>query len=173
GRIKFSSEIQEWVWNLDDIKKENITDNVVELMTSNILQLPSATQMIVKLASCIGSEFDLLTLVTVSDQDPVEIGKFLWPALDIGIIIPVDDNYKIFGDGTHESLSLTTNNARYNFLHDRIQQAAYSLIPSEDRALIHLNIGRKRLGDKGMTEPDDRLFDILNHLNQGLHLVVD
>ncbi len=173
GRIAFSSETQEWIWNLDAIRNENITDNVVELMTSNILRLPRETQKIIKLASCIGNEFDLRTLVTVSETDAHEVGKLLWPGLELGLIVPLDENYKIFGNDGYASLPVSANNARYGFLHDRIQQAAYSLIPPEDKAPIHLEIGKNLLSDNGDIEPDDALFDILNHINQGVQLVSD
>lgn len=173
GRITFSNERQQWIWNLDAIRNENITDNVVELMTLNILQLPVDTQRVIKLASCIGNEFDLQTLVTVSDTNPVEVGRLLWPSLEMGLIIPLDDNYKIFGSDGLQGATLTGSNARYSFLHDRIQQAAYSLIPPQDKALKHFDIGKTLLSDKDDAGLEDSLFDILNHINQGVHLVSD
>jgi predicted ATPase len=173
GRITFSSVRNKWIWEIDAIRKENITDNVVELMTSNILQLEKETQQVIKLASCIGNEFDLQTLVAVCGNNASNVGKLLWPALEVGLIIPLDDNYKIFGSDNLEDLLLTSDNARYRFLHDRIQQAAYSLILSEDRPVIHFHIGKTLLQNKEDSQLEDSLFDILNHINQGVHLIRD
>ena len=59
----------------------------------------------------------------------------------------------------------------YAFIHDRVQQAAYALIPDEQRAAVHLGVGRQLLAECGLVVPEDRLFEVVNHLNVGSALV--
>jgi PAS domain S-box-containing protein len=57
-------------------------------------------------------------------------------------------------------------------LHDRIQQAAYSLIPEAQRAEVHLRIGRVLLARMTADELAEHLFDVANHFNRGAALLV-
>src|SRR5229473_2778018 len=77
----------------------------------------------------------------------------LWEAVRAGLIFREDGAYK--------------------FLHDRIQQAAYSLILDEHRADIHLRIGRVLLANMTADQLADHLFDVANQLNRGAARLVD
>src|SRR5260370_26481725 len=61
----------------------------------------------------------------------------------------------------------------YRFLHDRIQQAAYTLILEEHRADIHLRIGRVLLGSMTADRLAEHLYDLANQLNRGAALLTD
>jgi len=61
----------------------------------------------------------------------------------------------------------------YKFLHDRVQQAAYSLIPSDEKQLIHLTVGRLLLNSIEPDRLDDCLFDVVNAMNVGSALITD
>src|SRR5258707_3554820 len=61
----------------------------------------------------------------------------------------------------------------YAFPHDRIQQAAYSLIPVAHRAGVHLRIGRVLLAGMTAEGLDDNVFEVANQLNWGAALLVD
>ncbi len=173
NKLNFSMKTHQWEWDLEAIKDENITENVVDLMKSNILKLPKQTIEVLKLAACIGNEFDLKTIATVSQLHEKKISKLLWPSLEIGLIVPLDDYYKIYGNEEYEEYLSPGINAKFSFLHDRIQQAAYSLIPDEERIQLHLDIGKNLLHGKSDSEVDSRLFDILQHINQGVDLIKD
>ena len=66
----------------------------------------------------------------------------------------------------HAGLVLRQESA-YTFLHDRIQQAAYSLIPDERHADVHLRIGRALLASIAPDQLAEHLFDVANQLNRG------
>ncbi len=162
GLISFRE--QHWQWDEDAIRAQEITDNVIELMVSKIQRLPEATQQVLPLAACIGSSFNLRTLSVVSGLVPQAASRCLWPALTEGLIVPQDDSYRLFQN-------LEPERTRFRFVHDRVQQAAYSLI--EDSALeqLHLQIGRQLQQSLQPEEIDSRIFEISNHLNQAQKLL--
>ncbi|HDN26785.1 MAG TPA: hypothetical protein ENG03_06750, partial [Thioploca sp.] len=57
-----------WQWNLQQIQARGFTENVVDLMVDNIQKLSVNTQQALKLAACIGNQFDITTLATVLNQ---------------------------------------------------------------------------------------------------------
>lgn len=168
--INFDAVQGVWAWDLDRIGKVSMTDNVVELMSGTIKQLPAATQSLIRLAACIGNNFDLLTLSTVSEQTPVLAARGLEAALKEGILEPIGEDYKYVGKkGSAES---DIRAVRYRFAHDRVQQTAYSLMHETDREKTHLSIGRHLLKQAGEAL-EEQLFDIANHMNLALGLITD
>lgn len=153
----------EWQWELSKIQKMDITDNVVELMASKIQELPIAAQKMVQLASCVGNKFDLRTLSTVSEKSVKQVALDIKEPLREGLIQPIGDEYKFESEDS---------NAPFKFLHDRVQQAAYGLIPEEDKQKVHLSIGRHLLSyAKTSEEREEKVFDISNHMNTGRDLI--
>jgi predicted ATPase len=147
----------------------SITDNVVELMALKIQKLPSSTQRVLKLAACIGNQFELETLALVDEQSLRETATSLHAAVAEGLILPLGDAYKsIELDVPQSSNNLTVE---YKFVHDRIQQAAYSLIPDESRQLMHRQVGQLLLQNTPLDEREEKIFDIVNQLNLGLAFI--
>lgn len=162
GLISFRE--QRWQWDEDAILAQEITDNVIELMVSKIQRLPSATQQVLPLAACIGSSFNLRTLSVVGRLQPRAATDRLWPALTEGLIVPQDDSYRLFQN-------LEPERTRFRFVHDRVQQAAYSLIDDGALEQLHLQIGRQLQQSLPPEEIDCRIFEISNHLNQAQRLL--
>ena len=158
-----------WKWDLNAIQSLEITDNVVELMAEQMRELGEDTRNVVQLAGALGNRFDLRGLATVAEMRPTDAARSLWDALTAGMIVALDSTYKLAAlevDGLSEVLSI-----RYKFAHDRIQQAAYSLIDEQDRAAVHWGIGRRLLqGARTEEERSALLFDITGHLNVGRSL---
>jgi len=167
--ITFDYESNQWRWDLQQIQARDITDNVVVLMTNKVQKLPPQTQAALKLAACIGNKFDLTNLATVYQKSPQETANDLRYALVEGLLLPLNDSYKLLEvevEGLAEKITVD-----YKFVHDRIQQATYSLIPEVDRQAFHLQIGRL-LGQRlpGDTH-EQQIFDIVNQLNLGKALI--
>ena len=141
-----------WTYRLEAVAAAGMTDNVVDLMARKIRRLAPEAQQALTLASCIGSRFDLDTLAVVSQQPAEAAAGLLEPALATGLVRRAS--------GTH-----------VEFLHDRVQQAAYAMIPPEDRPAVHLTVGRLLLGRRDRAVTADDLFDVLQHLNRGRDLV--
>ncbi|MBD2004630.1 MULTISPECIES: hybrid sensor histidine kinase/response regulator [Cyanophyceae] len=164
-----------WQWNLEQIQAIGITDyNVVELIARNIRKLPEDTQKVLKLAACIGNTFNLEVLSVVNEESSLVTASQLWSALQAGLILPLSNEYKIplvFSQEESGGFSLTDVKVDYKFLHDRVQQAAYSLIPDEQKKQTHLKIGQLLLKNTTAAERKENIFALVNQLNYGTGLL--
>jgi predicted ATPase/signal transduction histidine kinase/GAF domain-containing protein len=166
--ISFDWDTRHWQCDLTQVQTLAITDDVVEFMALQLQKLPTQTQDVLKLAACIGAEFDLNTLVIVSEQSAGATATALWEALQEGLVIPTTKIYKFFTQSDSEEVFQASANPTYKFLHDRVQQAAYSLIPESLRQLTSFQIGRLLLESISLEEQDSKIFMVVNYLNQGL-----
>lgn len=158
GQLSFDPLTRRWVWDLAGIERSVATDNVVELVLAKLKRFTSDSREVLWLAACIGHEFDRQTLATIAELPPERVSERLEEALREGLVLPF--------------ATVTTANPRYRFLHDRVQQAAYSLIDESAKEATHLRIGRLMMWglDTGATEP---LFAVVNHMNIGAGLITD
>jgi predicted ATPase len=140
-----------WAWDLNRIYAKGYTDNVVELMVGKLGGLPVETQKALQQFACIGNsaEFDMLRMVYQHSNDSMH--ERLWAAVRSGLIFRSEHSYR--------------------FLHDRVQEAAYSLIPQEQRAQTHLRIGRILAENTPPERLEEAIFDIVNQLNRGSQLI--
>jgi PAS domain S-box-containing protein len=148
--LTFDRGAAKWRWDLNRIHAKGYTDNVVDLMVGKLNRLPVDTQTALKQLSCMGNsaEFGMLTLIY---PDSENMHRIFWGAVQAGLIFR--------SEGT------------YSFLHDRVQEAAYSLIPEETRAAVHLRIGRLLASRTERSELEERIFEIVNQFNRGSRLV--
>jgi predicted ATPase/signal transduction histidine kinase/DNA-binding NarL/FixJ family response regulator len=162
-----------WQCDITQIRALALTDDVVEFMALQLQRLPQETQEILKLAACIGAQFDLHTLSIVSDHSPQDVATLLWEALQAGLVIPTTEIYKFFTQSDANSVVNVSANPNYRFLHDRVQQAAYSLIPEDQKLQNHLIIGMLLQQNGSEIDIESKLFDIVGHLNQAIELIID
>ncbi|MBW4668334.1 MAG: diguanylate cyclase [Cyanomargarita calcarea GSE-NOS-MK-12-04C] len=164
-----------WQWNIHQIQAVGITDyNIVELIARNIRKLPPDTQKVLQLAACIGNQFNLDILATVNETSEILTSAQLWSALQAGLILPLSSNYKIpivFEQAESDFLKVSDIKIEYKFLHDRVQQAAYSLIPESSIQSTHLKIGQLLLKNTTLQEQKDNIFTLVNQLNFGTDLL--
>ncbi|MEH1977474.1 MAG: AAA family ATPase [Nostoc sp.] len=173
--ITFNFDGGYWECDIAQVRSSARTDDVVEFMAIQLEKLSTETQEVLKLAACVGNSFDLATLAIVYEQSEATTADELWKALQEGFIIPTSDVYKFY---QQHSLVNSQNDygqitITYKFLHDRIQQAAYSLIPDNQKQVTHLHIGRLLQQATTANERDEKIFAIVNHLNQGAALISD
>ncbi|GAA6618797.1 hypothetical protein NUACC26_046090 [Scytonema sp. NUACC26] len=173
-----------WQCDIAQVTQLALTDDVVAFMAVQLRKLLPSTQYILQLAACIGNSFDLATLAIVAEQSEVETAANLWKALQEGLILPISEVYKFYQQeslvNSHSSFGNSkqmTNDNRpltvsYKFLHDRVQQAAYSLIPDDQKRATHLQIGQLLQQNFSESELEEKLFDMVGHLNQGQALIV-
>ncbi|XZO01632.1 MAG: AAA family ATPase [Microcoleus sp.] len=171
--ISFDWKIQHWQCDIAQVKALAITDDVVEFMALQLQKLPTETQNILKLAACIGAEFDLNTLVIVSEKSARKTASALWKALQEGLVIPTTRIYKFFTQSDSKQVFKASANPTYRFLHDRIQQAAYSLIPDDQKQSVHLKIGQLLFEYGSKEDTTYKIFEVVNHLNLGSQLITD
>ncbi len=157
--VYFHAIARSWQWDIAQIKGQEITDNVVDLTVANLKKMPESQQQILSMAACVGAEFDLNTLGIICEKSPSEIFEDLEAAVELGFIIAtseLDDRLLI---------------ENYKFRHDRIQEAAYSLIDEAEKKEIHLKIGKLLLDNSNSENPGERIFEIIDHLNRGSELI--
>jgi len=173
GYITLNRDRCYWECDIAQVNALALTDDVVEFMTGQLQKLPDTTQQVLKLAACIGNQFDLATLAIVSQQSSANAAAALWKALQEGLILPTNQIYKFFQDaqrGEPQTLEVQSDfNPSYCFFHDRVQQAAYNLIPENQKPEIHLMIGKLLL--KNVAEIESNLFEIVNHWNIAIDLI--
>ncbi|MET0119555.1 MAG: diguanylate cyclase [Candidatus Thiodiazotropha sp. 6PLUC9] len=172
GVIAPDSESGRWNWKLDTEHWFHISNNVVEFMVDNLRQLPPATQQVLQLAACIGSTFDLHTLSVIYEHPIAATAAALMPALKHYTVLPLHTDYRLVdGCVQGEDVVSLEFNPSYRFQHDRMQQAAYALIDTRRLPEAHLSVGRLMLHSADGDIPEDRLIDIVGHLNEGRPLI--
>lgn len=173
--LTFDFTSASWQWSLEEIQAIGITDkSVVELVASRIEKLPKSTQEVLKLAACVGDRFILDVLSIVNEQSPSVTASELYPALQAGLILPLSEAYRIplvFTQEEAVSQTFDTSRVGYKFLHDRVQQAAYSLIPEQETKATHLKIGQLLLQKTPSEELEANIFDIVNQFNMGIDTI--
>jgi PAS domain S-box-containing protein len=147
GLLAFDSGAAAWTWDLARIRAKGYTDNVVDLMARKLNRLPDLTQEAIGLLACLGNVAEIATLSLVQEESEQEIHAALWEAVRAELVLRLDSSYA--------------------FLHDRVQEAAYALIPESERAVVHLRIGRLFVSRTAPEEIEEKIFEIVNQLNRG------
>ena len=164
GLIRFVAEERHLTYDIAAIREIGITDNVADIVLHNLQRLPEPSQRLLRVAGAMGNRFDLDTLAAVSDLSPEEVARWLAPAVEHGLVMALATGATAAGNALVSSLPFV-------FVHDRVQQAAYSMVPEADREALHLSLGRALARRVGSDEA--RLFEIVGHLNRGAALVTD
>jgi PAS domain S-box-containing protein len=151
GLLAFDNASRAWRWDMNRIGAKSYTDNVVELMVEKLKRLSDTTQTALKQLACLGNVVEFPTLILVYGKSEEEIHSALWEATRTGLILHPEGSYR--------------------FLHDRVQEAAYTLIPVGERAAAHLRIGRILASQTSPNEIEEGIFEIVNQLDRGATLI--
>src|SRR6267142_1617181 len=151
GLLAFDHRVGCWSWDLERIHAKGYTDNVADLMVGKLTRLPATTQEGVQQLACLGSSADSRTLALVRGTSEEQVHADLGEAVRLELIERLEGAYR--------------------FVHDRIQEAAYSLIPEPLRADAHLRIGRLLVAHTPRDEREEVIFEIVNQLNRGVALI--
>jgi predicted ATPase/signal transduction histidine kinase len=150
-----------WRWDTDRIRQRGVTDNVVDLMVDRIQRLPQGTQEMLRVAACLGNELELGILAVAAGRPLDAMAHELWPAIAEELVLALDP--------VHSAVELASGGVaiRCRFAHDRIQQAVLSTSDEQALAALHATVGRRMLDQLGPEAREQRLFDIVDHLNHG------
>lgn len=167
GLLQFDPSIGGWLLRLDQIRELQITDNVIDLMTMKMNQLPENTQSLLKLGACCGSFFNLQALAQIHNISLSEAFFIIWPAIQMGTITPLGTAYKydvVQSDSSEEEVI-------FRFHHDRIQELVYSMISEDQKKELHLSIGKWMGQTQEQKDMEEYIFEMTNHLNVGIDLL--
>jgi predicted ATPase/signal transduction histidine kinase len=151
GLVAFDAAAGAWSWDLARISAKGYTENVVDLMVDKLSQLPAETQAALQQLACLGNSATTAMLLTVLATSEDHVHTALWAAARHDLVERLDGSYR--------------------FIHDRVQEAAYSSIPDGQRAEAHLRIGRLMAARTPPEKRDETIFEVVNQLNRGLGLI--
>ena len=151
GMLIFDHDAMYWSWDLDRIHAKTYTDNVVDFMVGKLTRLPRDTQNALQLLACLGNSAEVTKLSIALGGAVEQIHDALWPAVHQELVERLADAYR--------------------FAHDRVQEAAYSLIPEELRTEAHLRIGRRLAAHVPVEDQEEAIFDVVNQLDRGAALI--
>jgi serine/threonine protein kinase len=149
--LSFDHASSRWTWHLSRIQTKGYTDNVVGLLVGRLNRLPVGTQKALKQLGCIGNSAEFTLLAIIHRDSKGGMDGDLWEAVRTGLVFRSDSDYR--------------------FLHDRVQEAAHSLIPEDLRPEAHLRIGRLLAARTPPGQRDESIFEIVNQLNRGATLI--
>jgi len=153
GLLNFDLSSRTWTWDLAAIQAKGYTDNVADLVAGKINRLTQKTQEGLKQFACLGHRAKAEILALIAGESEADLHATLAEALEAGLILRLNDTY--------------------SFAHDRIQEAAYELIPAGDRAATHFKIGRSLEADPSFEGRDELIFDIVNQFNRARPIIFD
>jgi PAS domain S-box-containing protein len=151
GLLRFDHDAGRWRWKLDRIHAKGYTDNVVDLMVGRLTRLPVQTQAALQQFACLGNAAEITMLSIVLGKSSEDVGLDLWDAVRLELVERLEHSYKL--------------------VHDRVQEAAYSLIPERLRPEAHLRVGRLLAAHTPAEKREEAIFDIVNQLNRGTALI--
>ena len=151
GLLTFDHDAARWFWYLDRIHAKGYTDNVVDLMVGKLTRLPVETQKALQLLACLGNVAEITTLSIFLGTPEEHVHAQLWAAVRLELVDRLEGAYR--------------------FVHDRVQESAYSLIPEDFRAATHLRIGRLLAAQTPAEKREETIFEIVNQLNRGAALI--
>lgn len=163
-----------WAWDVKRIRDAMVTDNVADLIGKKFHALSADAQRALKIAACIGHQFDFNTLALASEMSPKAIAAAISDALKEGLIVPLSAEYRFLqGEVDDGDIDVTPFDLAYRFLHDRIQQVADAALDEDEKRRTHLRIGRFMRADLAHERRDEALFDIVGHLRAAGALITD
>jgi PAS domain S-box-containing protein len=151
GLLRFDHDAARWRWELDRLHAKGYTDNVVDLMVRKLTRLSAETQAALQQLACLGNIAEIAVLSIVLGKSNEEVHSDLWDGVRLELVERSGDSYK--------------------FVHDRVQEAAYSLIPEPLRPEAHLRVGRVLAAHTPAEKREEAIFDIVNQLNRGAALI--
>jgi PAS domain S-box-containing protein len=151
GLVAFDHPGTRWHWDLPRIRAKGYTDNVIDLMVGKLRRLHTDTQRALRHLACLGNSADAAVLAMVYEDSKEEVERDLRHAQQSGLVFRSEDTYR--------------------FLHDRVQEAAYSLVPETQRAAAHLRIGRLLTAHTPLEKREEAIFEIVNQLNRATALI--
>ena len=153
GHLAFDATRRAWQWDMTHLREARFSDSVVDLMVGKIERVASPTQIVLKQFACFGNSATTAMLARACGMAEADMHRELADAVIAGLVFRREQGYA--------------------FLHDRVQEAAYALIPTHERAAAHLRIGRMFTANATAAEIEQNIFEIVSQYNRAVDLIDD
>lgn len=163
-----------WRWNIDKIQVLDVSDNVIDLLITKLQRCSPEMQKFLEFAACIGNNFDIRLISTLTGQPIPLMMNYLMEALKEGFILPFADNQNFLwveGKDTETDAELAHTSYSFRFLHDKVQQAAYQLMSAVERKNTHYQIGLMLLKKFQGDLLEEHIFEVMSQLNHASDLI--
>ena len=118
GLLQYDFSEKRWVWNEDTIRAEEITGNVLHLLSSKMNQLPSDMRLLLKVMACFGTSSKESAIGYLAESPEYsEVRNGLERAISDGFV-------EVYAEGY------------IKFVHDKVREAAYNLIPDGEKKQV-------------------------------------
>ncbi|BCG02477.1 hypothetical protein PPGU19_070450 (plasmid) [Paraburkholderia sp. PGU19] len=151
--LTFDHDARRWCWDTGRIHAKGYTDNVVDLMVGKLTRLPAGTRHALEQLACLGNVAGITTLSMVLGIPEAQVHAALWEAMRQELVERLESAYRL--------------------VHDRVHEAAYSLIPEASRTSAHLRIGRLLAARTPPGKRGEAIFEIVGQLNRGAALITE
>ncbi len=172
--LSYDYSVEHWIYELDSVQQLAASADVVDFMAARLRRLDPDVLNVITLASLFGHQFDLNNLALVAKINTSQCAEYCLKAVQENVLLPLGKAYNLatdLGSYPDSEQAIGALKIQYRFAHDRIQQAAYSLIPDDSKAQKHLNIGCLLKQQDKSDDSVDWLFNVVNQLNAGKHLI--
>jgi predicted ATPase len=124
GLLEYSINTKRWVWDEDDLSSLDVTGNVLYLQSSKMRGLSTSIQSALKIAACFGIQIKQSVVAALgADPEHSDISDRLEHVVEEGFMVKI---------GT----------SGFKFVHDKVREAAYSLISDEDKDQVRRAVER-------------------------------
>jgi predicted ATPase len=175
GFISYNLGLMKWIWDAQEIKENvPVADNIVEFVKAKLQKDANARQLL-PIAACIGSRFDDLSLARVirglrssfdaRAQTKIDNSESLESFLPLDF--DVDGNLeRCCREGYIQRLTTGASACRFQFVHDRVQEAAMKTAPEHLQVQLKHQVGSILARDLPEEELPSMVFTILGLVNE-------
>ncbi|HYO74321.1 MAG TPA: AAA family ATPase, partial [Archangium sp.] len=162
--LHFEPRSRRWEWDLARIESQGLPEDMAALLVAESLRLPEETRALLQSAALLGVTFGFHDLMVAHGASAARTARALWTAIEHRLVLPLGKDYLLL-DPQGGAVEPTDLDVSFRFVHDRIQQTAYSFVPEDERTARHLEVGLRLYEDARATQTlEERLFTILPHL---------
>jgi predicted ATPase len=161
--LRYDPNAGNWTWDLTEIQAVPMAPSVVDFVADEMRRLPEAEREALGVAACIGARFDLAALAFVLGAERGRALEALRSALETELVVP-----ETHGSWVSAPIDVHAGRLSFRFAHDRVRQAAHSLVDEKAASAIHERVGHYLLDHLDPSEREQRLFEVVEHLNRGV-----
>lgn len=165
GLLRYVPKSQAWEWDAVGLEALKDHESIVRLLTDKMNSLPEHARELLTVASVLGNVVEVSFLSAISGNGVEAVRMALQQMVAEGLLIWLDgEGVALIADD--ENCDAGNRLAAFRFIHDHVRQTAYALLDSRRRSEIHGKAGALLLSDLGEQERNERIFEIIGHLNR-------